>query len=102
MKLSNLAKIFKALSNEQRLKLFKMVYDYQEINMKPEETHSCYTGMTKTFTKACSCMNISRSTISHHLKELQNAGLVTCTRNGQTYECKVNDDVLEEIKEFLE
>jgi len=102
MKLSNLAKIFKALSNEQRLKLFRMVYDYQEVNMKPEETLSCCPGMQKTFTKACACMNISRSTISHHLKELQNADLITCTRNGQTYECKVNDEVLEEVKKFLE
>ena len=110
MKLSNYTKIFKALSNEQRLKIFMMLYKnccvpegvkvMTEFNIKGE---SCCTsgGMEKAFTKICSCMDLSRSTISHHFKELQNAGLIICEREGQLYRCKVNKDVIDLIKNFL-
>ena len=101
MELSNMAKIFKALSNEQRLKLFKNIYEWQEIEMKPENSHNMCAGIKKTFTKACGCMNLSRSTISHHLKELQNAGLITCTRDGQSVSCKINEDTIDVIKNFI-
>lgn len=112
MKLSNYAKIFKALSNEQRLKIFMMIYKNccapkgskvgAEFRFKDELPSCCVKGgLEKAFTKICDCMDLSRSTISHHFKELQNAGLITCKREGQTYICMVNEDVVEEIKDFL-
>lgn len=55
----------------------------------------------KAFTKVCDCMDLSKSTISHHFKELQNAGLITCERDGQTFRCKVNEEVVNSIKEFF-
>lgn len=57
--------------------------------------------LEKAFTKVCDCMNLSRSTVSHHFKELQNAGLITCEREGQTYRCRVNEDAVNSIKDFL-
>ena len=98
MKVEEMAKIFKALSNEQRLKLFKMIYFWSQT---VSEDNDCCQEVEKTFTKACDCMDLSRSTISHHFKELQNAGLITCTRSGQMFSCKVNKDKLEAIKEFF-
>ena len=91
------AKIFKALANEQRLNLYKMIYYWNET--VPE--HAC-CGVEKAFTRACDCMDLSRSTISHHLKELQNAGLITCTKNGQVLACKINQEVIESIKSFFD
>ena len=102
MKQSKLAKIFKALSNEQRLKLFLNIYNWEELHMGPEEDAGCCKGIDKVFTKACGCMELSRSTISHHLKELQNADLITCTRNGQSTICKINIETVNVIKDFLE
>ena len=96
-----MAKVFKALSNEQRLKLFRNIYEWQEIEMKPDDSHKICDGIKKTFTRACGCMNLSRSTISHHLKELQNAGLITCTRDGQSVLCKINKDTIDIIKNFI-
>lgn len=93
-----MAKIFKALSNEQRLKLFTMICKWSEC-----VDNQCVLndGIEKTFTRACDCLNLARSTISHHFKELQNAGLITCTRKGKTFSCKINYDIIQEIKDFI-
>lgn len=100
MKELNAAKIFKALSCEQRLYLFKSLYEWCQ-NENNEEGFTFADGMEKCFTKACCCMDLSRSTISHHFKELQNAGLISCTRKGQSYVCAVNMEAVEFIQNFL-
>jgi len=110
MELSNYAKIFKALSNEQRLKIFMEIYKHcstpegtTEFKVEGEEVCCPVAGsIDRAFTKMCDCMSLSRSTISHHFKELQNAGLITCVREGQTFRCTVNQDVINDIKKFLE
>ncbi len=99
METIDLAKIFKALSNEQRLNLFKMLYQWNGETSPDGEI--CYDGVEKCFTKACCSMNLSRSTISHHMKELQNAGLITFTRSGQCFVCKINRDALQAVWDFL-
>lgn len=86
------AAVFKALSNEQRLKLFLMIVK----DCCPKE------GYEKAFTKACECMDLSRSTISHHLKELQSAGLLTAEREGQSFRYRVNYDALKRIRALFE
>ncbi len=96
-----LSKIFKALSNEQRLTLFKYIYEWQVTDMAADEDLGCCSGIEKAFTKACGCMSISRSTISHHLKELQNAGLICCTREGKTMSCRINEEAIDLIKNFI-
>lgn len=94
----DLVKIFKALSSEQRLNLFKMLYEWEKSS---EGEYSFNDGIEKCFTKACCCINLSRSTISHHFKELQNAGLITYTRNGQSFVCKINMEAVKAIRDFL-
>ncbi len=111
MELSNYLKIFKALSNEQRLKIFLMIYSNccapegsqvgSEFQISGESCPGVKGSLEKAFTKICDCMNLSRSTISHHFKELQNAGLITCEREGQTYRCRVNEEAVSSIKDFL-
>jgi len=103
MKTRNLAIVFKALSNEHRLELFRLIYS----QCKAEESRAtkngkgCCEGIEKAFTMACGCLDLSRSTISHHFKELQNAGLITCTRQGQTFLCQVNEESVEAVRGFL-
>lgn len=104
MKQSNLERIFKALSNDQRLKLFIMIYNNREkgVKIKNSEDHdkNC-CGVMKAFTMACGCLNVSRSTISHHLKELQNAGLIECVRRGQSFYCNINEEAVKAVQNFL-
>ena len=101
MKIPELAKIFKALSNEQRLKLFKLIYDWQCCTKGPGETISCCAAIDKAFTKACASMNLSRSTISFHLKELENAGLIKVERIGQSSSVRVNEQTILAIQSFM-
>lgn len=103
--------MFKALSNEQRLKIFLMIYKEcckpesgkggSEFQIKEGKCCSASGALQKAFTKVCDCMDLSRSTISHHFKELQNAGLIICERDGRTFRCKINGDAVESIKELL-
>ncbi len=103
MEATRLAKVFKALSNERRLELFRLIYGkYQlEESRALEGGKSCCDGVEKMFTEACGCLDLSRSTISHHFKELQSAGLIICTRQGQTYMCQVNEDYVDAVRRFL-
>jgi len=108
MKHSKYAKVFKALSSEQRLNIFLMIYNYcqtdSETDSGTERDHhdSPCKCMEKTFTKVSSIMTLSRSTISHHLKELQNAGLIRCERNGQSFNCSVNKELLNEVRTLFD
>lgn len=97
----DLVKIFKALSCEQRLSLFKNLYEWYEEGKNEEGEYTFTNGVDKCFSKACCCMDLSRSTISHHFKELQNAGLISYTRNGQSFVCKVNSEAIQAIRGFL-
>jgi ArsR family transcriptional regulator len=106
MEQSNYPRIFKALSNEQRLNIFMMIYKNCcgiEGNIPLDNKSCCGTkgSVERAFSKVCDCMKLSRSTISHHFKELQNAGLITCERDGQTFRCSVNEETVEAIKNFL-
>jgi ArsR family transcriptional regulator len=111
MELSNYSKIFKALSNQQRLKIFMTIYKQccapqgsktgSEFQIKGGSCCPAGGGLEKAFTKICDCMNLSKSTISHHFKELQNAGLIACEREGQMFRCRINEEAVNSIKEFF-
>jgi ArsR family transcriptional regulator, arsenate/arsenite/antimonite-responsive transcriptional repressor len=82
------------------LNIFKMLYEWQQ-SSESSDFNNLEDVMERCFTKVCCCTNLSRSTISHHFKELENAGLITCTRNGQSFICKINMEAVEVIRDFL-
>jgi ArsR family transcriptional regulator len=100
--IEELAKYFNALSSPQRLKLFLMVHNWTSTyEIKPNKKGCCCVGVEKAFTKVCEKLSLSRSTISHHFKVLENAGLISCTRDGQKYICTINQKAIETIKKFV-
>lgn len=101
IELSKLVKIFKALSNEQRLKIFQMIVQKNSDHCGHKNNTECCNGMEKTFSKVCDCLRLSKSTISHHIKELQNADLITCEKKGQMNICFINKEILDKIKHFF-
>ena len=68
---------FKALSNETRLGVFEHIRLGRGKASLDQE-------MRPSVCKVASNFDISLSTISHHIKELRNADLVRCERQGQT------------------
>lgn len=95
--LTALADMFKALSNPHRLVLFNRLV-------------SCCTPGTVCAADAVAHFNVGQlgegidiapSTLSHHLKELNRAGLIQMQRNGKQVECWVELDVLSQIGAFF-
>jgi len=102
MKLSSLSKAFKALSNEKRLEIFQKIYCWGKSDLHEHDgSPCCCAPVERSFSKVAECTDLSRSTISHHMKELENAGLILCRKEGQSHFCKVNSELLEEIRSFL-
>jgi len=96
METVQLTRIFKALSCEQRFNLFLLLADWCRDHLSTGE------GMEKCFTRACEELQLSRSTISHHFRELEEAGLIESSRIGQTKISKINPDAISAIRQFLE
>ena len=91
MKPKKLTKIFKALSNPNRLKL------YHEISKKKEAFFDAGCFVYKISEK----FNIGAPTISHHLKELENAGLITTQRVGKQVTARINEETFKKIKDII-
>ncbi len=103
-KVERFSEIFKALSNPNRLKIFRNLTqrscctpatEYSSIKPSPES-------------KGCACvgdlgenLEIAASTISHHLKELRRAGLITVERRGQKIECRINQETIKALNAFF-
>jgi DNA-binding transcriptional ArsR family regulator len=88
------AKIFKALSNPNRLEIFIEIM---------EKCESCYPAKSECYIvdEIMNSLKIGAPTVSHHLKELKNAGLIETERQGKYLVAKVNEAVLEEARNIL-
>ncbi len=47
------------------------------------------------------CFDLSQPTISHHVKVLRDAGLVTCERRGSWVHCAIDVNALERVTALL-
>jgi len=93
MDTQKLAKIFKALSHPNRLEL------YLEIAKKHE---TCFQASCGCFVSdIIGSLNIGAPTISHHLKELSNAGLIITERSGKNLVARINEQTIEEANAVL-
>ncbi len=89
-----LARVFKALSNENRLELFLEILKIHETCFETECGECFITDIMDT-------MNIGAPTVSHHMKELSGAGLVITERKGKFLTARINDEMLKEIVQLL-
>lgn len=92
-----MAEIFKALSNPNRLKIFMRLATC----CKPgtigilESPDSAYVG------ELGEELDIVKSTVSHHIKELRQVGLIRTRRRGQKIECWVDPDLVDLLRDFF-
>ncbi len=88
-----MAKVFKALSNPNRLELYLQIVKKQE---------TCYeTNCGCLISDIAKSLNIGAPTVSHHLKELSNAELIFTERKGKYLVARVNEEMVEEVNELL-
>jgi DNA-binding transcriptional ArsR family regulator len=91
---ATLVDVFKALSNDNRLRIFKEIRD---------EGHA-------SFEDGCGCflnniidhLKIGAPTVSHHLKQLVNAGLVVTEKRGKFVHCRLDGSGLEAVGAFFD
>ena len=93
MEIKKMAKVFKALSNPNRLEL------YLQIAKNHETSYKTYDGcLINDITKS---LNIGAPTISHHLKVLSNSELIFTERKGRYLVAKINEEMVNEVNELL-
>jgi ArsR family transcriptional regulator len=88
-----LARVFRALSNPNRLKLYLMIAEKSEESFATE--HECF------ITDIMESLPIGAPTISHHLKELEDAGLITTERRGKYLVARVNAALADEVRRMI-
>jgi Predicted transcriptional regulators len=93
----DLAKIFRALGDPSRLAIFELVRDCcnEDLGHSTDDLRNSVSEIAKQF-------DLSLSTVSHHLKELREAGLIRCERQGQHIFCSVDPDILADVGRFLQ
>lgn len=94
----NLPEAFKALSNPNRLELFERLMNCCEPGTR------CNAEQAARFCvgELGEGLDIAPSTLSHHLKELNRAGLVHMERRGKHVDCWVEPEVLTTMASFFQ
>ncbi len=88
-----LPKMFKALSHPNRFRLFVEILEQEESSF--EDDHACFLHVIMEK------LDVGAPTVSHHLKELVNAGLIVTERQGKFLTCQVNPGALAELRGFF-
>ena len=93
-----LSRVFKALSNPHRLRIFMRLINCcgSEVACKADSDalKRCVGEISKD-------LGIVASTVSHHIKELHQAGLIRMERRGQNVNCWVDGATVKQLIEFL-
>jgi ArsR family transcriptional regulator, arsenate/arsenite/antimonite-responsive transcriptional repressor len=93
METKKMAKVFKALSNPNRLELYMQIVKHTETSYE--------TDCGCLISDIAKSLNIGAPTISHHLKELSNAELIFTERKGKYLVARVNEEMVNEVNELL-
>ncbi len=89
--LETFTRAFKALSNPHRLQIFNILSSCCEPGTECDARRYCVGDIAPR-------LDIAASTLSHHLKELQQAGLIDMQRRGKQIFCSINPGMLKEIR----
>ena len=93
--LDTLARMFRALSNPNRLRLFMNLLDESKLDLAKGRVHDCFLA------KILAGLDLGAPTVSHHVKELTDAGLITTQREGKQLTCSVDPDGLATLRAAL-
>ena len=88
MELFNALEAFASLSQETRLRVFKLLIEYGRDGLIPG--------------KVAEKLKIPDNTLSFHLSHMSKAGLVTSKKNGRSVTYFANTDLIEDLISFLQ
>ena len=91
------AEIFKALSNPNRLKIFTLLASCcipGTVSVLDSNDTACIGDLGRE-------LDIVKSTVSHHIKELRRVGLIRTRREGQKILCWVDSDLVNALRDFF-
>lgn len=90
-----MAKVLKALSHPKRLELFFKIAERKEADFETGCECECF------ITDIMSCLKIGAPTVSHHIKELENAGLIITEKKGKYLTARIQEETLEEVNKVF-
>jgi len=90
-----LARMFKALSNPNRLQLFLNLLDESKLDLAKGRVHDCFLA------KLLHGLDLGAPTVSHHVKDLADAGLIRTQREGKQLICSVDPEGLADLRDAL-
>ena len=95
--LDKFSKMFKALSNPHRLRIFlefaKCLGDEGRICGEEDKVQNCQVEFAQ-------CLGLAPSTVSHHFKELKEAGLLIAEREGKNVAVWINTEALKALRDL--
>jgi DNA-binding transcriptional ArsR family regulator len=92
---NRMSKVFRALSNKNRLQLFLNLLDESRLDLAKGRTHDCFLA------SIINNLRIGAPSISHHLRELEAAGLIATSKEGKQLVCSIRPDAMAEIARFF-
>lgn len=91
---------FKALGNPHRLAIVRRLIEH-EFDCCDGETACTFDPDACNVGELAASVDIAPSTTSHHLKELEAAGVIERRREGRRLLCRVEPGLLERLREIL-
>jgi ArsR family transcriptional regulator len=91
-----LSRAFKALSNPNRLQLFLNLLEESRLDLAKGRVHDCFlAGLLNN-------LNVGAPTVSHHVKELEDAGLIDTSRDGKQLVCTIRPEAMQALRAVFE
>lgn len=91
-----LARMFRALGNPNRLRLFLNLLEESKLDLAKGRVHDCF------LVKLLGGLgDLGAPTVSHHVKELADAGLIHTQREGKQLICSVDPAGLATLRAAL-
>ncbi len=91
-----LSKAFRALANPNRLQLFLNLLEESRLDLARGRVHDCFlAGLLRN-------LKIGAPTVSHHIKELEHAGLIETHKEGKQLICTIRPEAMRALRAVLE